>query len=64
MGCAATRTQVIKLSPPAELMLDCEHPVLDVTTNKGLAAAVIDYRSSLNRCNIDKASLRLWVKEP
>lgn len=62
-GCATRAPEVVKLTPPASLLADCEHPVINVTKNKGLAEGIVAYREALDKCNNDKAALREWSKE-
>jgi hypothetical protein len=56
-ACAA---QVRTLPPYLE---DCLHPVVDTSTNGGLARGLLAYRRALRVCNDDKAALREWHKE-
>ena len=62
-GCASPTPVVVKLYPPAELLLECEHPTYKTKTNGDLADGLLAYGGALDKCNIDKASLRAWSKE-
>ena len=53
---------MIRLTPPAVLLLDTSEPELTDHTNGGLANHVLDLRSALSKANADKAALREWVK--
>lgn len=59
-GCATATPEVVKQYPPTDLLADCQHPVIDVTKNKGLAEGILAYRAALDKCNNDKAALREW----
>ena len=52
-------------APPAipyEALQDCPEPVVDKTTNGGLAKGVTDLRLALRLCNKDKLILREWAE--
>jgi hypothetical protein len=46
---------------PYEALADCPAPLVDKTTNGGLAKGVADLRLALKLCNNDKAILREWA---
>lgn len=51
----------VKAPPP--YLEACPHPVVDRTTNGGLADGIRAYRQALRDCNDDKAALREWFKD-
>lgn len=60
-----TRSQVLLLEPPSELLQDCK---VDDTrpsepTTDDIIASRNDYRSALSDCNADKRGLRAWLEE-
>lgn len=58
-GCA-TAPQVMKMTPPVDLLQDCPHPAVLTGTNGDLARGILAYREALSLCNNDKAALRAW----
>lgn len=60
-----TKTQTIRLTPPAELMAPCEveDPRPANPDNAALIASRDAYREALAACNADKAALREWASE-
>ena len=61
MGCASPRYTVLKVLPPAALLIKTEANPVTVVDNGTLALKALTYKSALGQCNIDKASLREWV---
>lgn len=59
---ACSTTKVVQDKPPAELLRNCPAVVEELTTNGSLALTILSYRDALAKCNIDKESLREWVK--
>ena len=55
-GCGTTK--IVRDTPPAELLRDCPVPLVDITTNAGLAKGLLSYDDALKRCNLDKKALR------
>jgi hypothetical protein len=53
-----------KVRLPVELLQQCLHPELDVTTNRGLALGILSYQDALDRCNIDKAKIKELDAQP
>lgn len=47
---------------PVEALQDCPEPLIDKTTNGGLAKGVTDLRLALRQCNNDKLILREWAQ--
>lgn len=60
---ACTAPQIVRELPPPELLRDCPAPLVDITTNGGLALGLLSYHDALARCNIDKKALRDWAEE-
>ena len=72
-GCATTtRVQqvvvkeevLVKITPPVELVADCEHP--DDPVNPRYADLVLwinEYRNALVLCNMDKQKIRQWMDD-
>ncbi len=62
-GCSKpmTKTRVITLTPPAELMEETEVPKWQPRTNKELAKWAIERDIALQQCNADKASIAKYV---
>lgn len=60
-GCSTTQPEGV----PETLLKDCTPPVVDPSTNAGLARGVLEYDAVLRDCNDDKAALRLYfnIKE-
>jgi hypothetical protein len=59
-GCSTTK--VLRELPPPELLRDCLAPIVDISTNGGLAQGLLNYDDALKRCNLDKEALRDWAK--
>lgn len=62
-GCSTTIKYVREL-PPQEFLEDCVETPSPVKTNGELAKALKVAKADLEKCNIDKRSLRMWAKEP
>jgi hypothetical protein len=60
-GCATT--EIVRDTPPPELLRDCPLPLVDIRTNGGLAQGLLSYHDALIRCNIDKQALREWAQK-
>lgn len=58
MGCASTQTIV-----PESLLVPCEAPAVNPSTNAGLLNGLTEYADALRRCNDDKAAIREHLKE-
>jgi hypothetical protein len=65
-GCQTLPPLVIekRVRLPTELLQQCLHPELDLTTNGGLATGILNYQDALDRCNIDKAKIKELDAEP
>lgn len=63
IGCASPRYTVLKVLPPASLLVKTEADSVVAVDNGTLALKALAYKSALKHCNIDKASLREWVTE-
>lgn len=61
-GCASA-PPALPSGPPVHLLLDTPHPVIDTTTNGGLARGILAYRRALSAANDDKAALREHYKD-
>lgn len=56
-------TNVVKVSPPAQLLADCLHAVApENRNNAGLAQYIQDEQMALDVCNTDKAALREFFR--
>ena len=60
-GCATRAPSLAPALPPVDLMQDCPAPVIDKTTNGGLARGVQALKGALKDCNLDKKALREWA---
>lgn len=56
-----TRAELVRLEPPAVLLLNVPEPVLSAGTNRGLLLYALELRAALARANADKAALRIWA---
>lgn len=61
-ACSST-TKFVKVLPPQELLGDCPKVVELYKTNGDLVWTILEYRKALAMCNVDKESLREWVKQ-
>lgn len=59
-GCQSLPTQS---SIPESLLVPCEAPAVNPSTNAGLLNGLIAYDAALRRCNDDKAAIREHLKE-
>jgi hypothetical protein len=59
-GCA-TVVPPAKILPPVELLQDCAEPAQGFKTNGEMAEYLLDLRSALRGCNVDKQALRVWA---
>ena len=59
-GCTTT-TKYVRELPPVDLLADCPLVVEQHDTNGDLVRTILEYRSALDKCNIDKGSLRKWA---
>lgn len=62
-----TNFEVIRESPPAVWLVDCEEYIEhlpDVETNADLALAVGPLVSAIEQCTADKRALRQWSNDP
>lgn len=65
-GCAPLGRQTERLVrevPPYELIANCPKPNVLVKTNGQLAASLLAMEAALDKCNLDKAALRLWSEQ-
>ena len=60
VGCASAPTQT---SVPESLLVPCEAPAVNPSTNAGLLNGLTEYADALRRCNDDKAAIREHLKE-
>lgn len=61
-GCATTE-RIVSITPPADLLADCPKRPVALETWGDLAIAYRTRDQDVDRCNADKAALRLWAKE-
>jgi hypothetical protein len=59
----STQIKYVRELPPVELLADCPYVAEKIKTNGELAWTILEYRKALELCNLDKQSLREWVKE-
>ena len=53
----------LKTYPPAQLLLACPKPIVDVRTNEDLVTLSVELGRALDACDDDKTSLREWASE-
>jgi hypothetical protein len=54
------RTEVIKLTPPEELLKECVADQVTYTNNESLLIQKYNLEKALELCNADKLLLRNW----
>jgi len=54
------RTEVIKLTPPEELLKECVSDQVTYTNNESLLIQKYNLEKALELCNADKLLLRNW----
>ena len=65
-GCATPsppQVLYLKTYPPAQLLLACPKPIVDVRTNEDLVTLSVELGRALDACDDDKTSLREWASE-
>lgn len=62
-GCASVRPSPVKITPPPELLQDCQEPEQAIKTNGELVGYALSLRDALRGCNRDKQALREWAEE-
>ncbi|CCO46700.1 hypothetical protein VIBNISOn1_1840083 [Vibrio nigripulchritudo SOn1] len=58
-----TKTVIEKQYPPASWLEDCPDPELKGNTFKDAVIQSLERRSVIDKCNLDKRSLREWRGE-
>lgn len=58
------KTEILRLTPPAELLAACPEPSLQGETYRAIVAHALDIKQALRRCNADKQALRDWAATP
>ena len=53
----------LKAYPPAQLLLPCHKPIVDVRVNEDLVTLSVELGRALDACDDDKTSLREWASE-
>lgn len=61
-GCASTE-RVVSITPSADLLVDCVKRPVALETWGDLALAFKTRDQDFDRCNADKAALRVWARE-
>lgn len=61
-GCAHAPT-VVSITPSADLLADCPKRPVALETWGDLALAYKTRDQDFDRCNADKAALRVWARE-
>ena len=61
-GCAS-KAQLVRELPSPELLRDTTKPLYSVKTNGELAKGIIALEDALDKCNIDKSTLRVWTNK-
>lgn len=68
IGCGSNpiqiKTELIKVSPPQEFLLDTSTPTLDGTTNESLIYWIAELKGQIESCNLDKHKILEWIKNP
>lgn len=63
-GCSThkvlTKTEMVKMLPPATLLQACPLPLWIGRTNQDLAVYILELQSIIKQCDNDKALLREW----
>lgn len=70
-GCAAqpeqqviVKTNIVKIYPPKQLLVNCEEPQPPEKPNyRDLAGWIVNLSEVLKECNSDKEKLREWTKD-
>lgn len=63
-ACASSSTAVPTspdINVPGYLLEPCDHPVVDVRDNKGLAQGLGAYKAALDSCNSDKETVKDYL---
>jgi len=64
MGCgspAPRPVRVVKQVPPPVLMLDCQRPEADLSTNAAVLDSLLACHAQIVECNRNPAALREWA---
>ena len=50
------------ISPPAEMMRDCERPDVDLSTNAAITDSLLSCHARVVECNLSKQAAREYVE--
>lgn len=50
------------ISPPAEMMRDCERPDVDLSTNSAITDSLIAAHARIVECNLDRQAAREYIE--
>ena len=56
-------TRTVVLSPPAEMMADCQRPDVDLTTNSAITDSLLAAHAALVSCNATKRAARAYIED-
>lgn len=56
-------TRTVVLSPPAEMMRDCERPDVDLSTNSAITDSLLSCHARIVECNVERQSARQYVDD-
>lgn len=66
MSCGSPAPQpvrVVKQRPPPVLLLDCQRPEADLSTNATVIDSLLACNARVVECNLNQAALREWAAE-
>ena len=55
-------TRTVVLSPPAEMMRDCERPDVDLSTNATVIDSLLAAHARIAECNLDRQAAREYIE--
>jgi len=56
------RTQVVVIEPPVVMMMDCQRPSVDLSTNATVIDSLLAAHARIVECNIDRKAAREYVE--